>query len=87
MSVAKVSYDFFDRMLIHKLGFNTRGRQSVCWALRYKFGDEAAPWYVGDLLKLTRHELAIVPGCGPKTLKHVEDKLAEVGLSFAKESP
>jgi hypothetical protein len=86
MSAAKVSYGFFDRMPLEKLGLNKRAFLSVRWALYTKTKGDARTrkgWSVGDVLKLTRRDLAIVPGCGPKTLRHVEERLAEFGYTFA----
>jgi len=88
VSAAKVSYGFFERMPLEKLGLNKRAFLSVRWALYTQMKGKTRPregWSMGDVLKLTRRELAIIPGCGPKTLKHVEERLAEFGLSFAKE--
>lgn len=88
MTAAKVSYGFFDRMPLERLHLNKRALVSVRWALYTKMKGKPRPrsgWSVGDALKLTRRELAIVPGCGPKTMAHVEARLEHLGFSFAKE--
>lgn len=86
MSAAKVSYGFFDRMPLEKLHLNRRALVSVRWALYTKMkGKTRREWTVGDVLRLTRRELAIVPGCGRKTMAHVEARLADLGHTFAEE--
>jgi hypothetical protein len=82
-----VSYSLLDRMPAHKLRLNRRACASVRWAVRMKTGHPRTflSLRVGDIVRLTRHEVAVVPGCGRKTLSHIEERLAELGLSFAEE--
>lgn len=91
MSTAQISYGFFDHVPLERLGLNKRAFRSVRWALYTKMRGRPSPtrpqkgWSVGDVLKLTRRDVAIVPGCGPKTLKHIEEQLEYLGLHFAEE--
>lgn len=82
--MAKVTY-IFDQMSWEKIGLNRRACISILFAMKYKGVKRPShEWRVADLRKLTRREIAVVPGCGPKTLRHIENRLARVGVVLSK---
>ncbi len=57
------------------LGLSVRARN----ILRFRFEDVET---VGDLLKLTRRDMRLAPGCGETTVREIAGKLRLKGLTW-----